>query len=130
MEKWIEKAMPQPGQQIYIPNDTPNKWLAGECIIKNNQTHIVIPNELGPSRIIKKWLPIPKPNTHWITWALEEPPSGIFLWIRDPEFPEHYELAWSLGTPGQIKVILPNDPSFSKITEREWQRITEPNIQN
>lgn len=123
---WTTNKLPAPGQYIYIHH---NPWLAGECIEHGQKTKVVLPNDITQQKTeIMEWLPLPIPGDSWIEWTKQEPSPGLFLWIRDPDYPKHYELAWSLGLPGKIKVVLPNDPSFSRITEKEWQEVPPPEI--
>lgn len=117
---------PTPGQYIYVPKD--DQWASGECVASQQTIKIIFPNNISQEKIkISRWLPVPSPRQEkWVDWSKEEPPAGTYILIRDPAYPDDYELAWSLGQPGKIEAVFPNDPSNSRVKEEEWQLISDP----
>ncbi len=62
----------------------------------------------------------------WKKWKKSPPPPGCPIYVRDKDAPSEWEIGWAIGPEGETKVLLPNDPSLSRITYDEWQPVPSP----
>ena len=62
----------------------------------------------------------------WEKWKKESPPPGDFIYVRDVDGKEDWEIGFCVGVPGDTNVVLVNDPSMSRIKYDEWQLVPFP----
>ena len=73
-----------------------------------------------------QWFYVSDPQeAAWVQWNRHEPAAGEYVWIRD-ETDLVYDIAWALGTPGNISVVLAADSTMTRLVSDEWQRIKLP----
>ena len=114
------KEQPRPGQYIFIREKC--TWTPAECFRDSTGLlYALIPGDLQQTKHpVIDWLPLPPPTENWIKWAEQGPPTGDYVYIRDPAYPQDFELALIIGDPGNVRAVLPIDP-FSHHEEQEWQ---------
>lgn len=62
----------------------------------------------------------------WKKWKEEHPTPGEFVYVRDLDKPEDWEIGWVVGVDGDTRVMLPGDPSYGKHIMDEWQYVQGP----
>jgi hypothetical protein len=62
----------------------------------------------------------------WKNWKKTKPSPGTFVYVRDLDGKEDWEIGWAVGEGHYIKVVLVNDPSMSQLTYDEWQLVPNP----
>jgi hypothetical protein len=67
-----------------------------------------------------------KPVGIWHDWKKVHPEPGLYVFVRDLDAPDIWEIGWVMGVKGNTKVAVVNDPTMNQFTFDQWQLVPLP----
>lgn len=62
----------------------------------------------------------------WHDWTKVHPEPGLYVYVRDLDALDIWEIGWAMGVKGNTKVAVVNDPTMSQFTFDQWQLVPLP----
>jgi len=115
-----KNSHPKPGQYVYCRDlDTLEIWEIGWAVGEEGDTKVVIEEDPVMGKYLyDEWQAVPLPINNWKKNLLH---PGKYVYVRNIDAPEKWDIGLSVEDKGILKTVLINDPMMKRRTFDEWQ---------
>ncbi len=120
-----KNSHPTPGEYVYGRDlDALDLWEIGWAVGEEGNTKVVVEADPVTGIILfDEWQAVPPPVDNWKN---NQPDPGKYVYVRNLDVPEKWEIGRSVESGGSIKVVVIHDAGMKGRKFDEWQPVPLP----